>query len=98
MEREQKLTSEASREVREKLLKEVLVLEDRISAEEAELLETSEEMKELMMERRNMKAEEWTDSDHRVVVSSQLAESGDHAHFDAGWERMPLRELLELLC
>ena len=68
--------SKATGRVREKLLKEVLVLEDRISAEVAELLETNEEMKKLMMERMNMKAEEWRDSDHCVVVSSQLAESG----------------------
>ena len=39
MERTQKLMSEALEDVREKLLQEVLVLDDRISAEEAEPVE-----------------------------------------------------------
>ena len=60
MERQQKLISGAPEEVREKLLQEVLVLED--SAEGAELFETSEEMNELMVERKT-KAEESRVSD-----------------------------------
>ena len=55
--------SGAPESFRVKLLLEVLVLEDRISAGEAELLETREDMKELMMERRKTKAEKWRDSD-----------------------------------
>ena len=39
-------------------------MEDRISAEEAELYETGEEMKELMMERWSTKSEEWRVSDN----------------------------------
>ena len=46
MERKQKLMSGTWEEVWDKLPQGVLVLEDRISAEEAELLEISEEVKE----------------------------------------------------
>ena len=63
VERKQNLMSGAPEEIGEKLLHEALVLDDRISAEEAELVEKSEEMKELMMECRTTKAEEWRVSD-----------------------------------
>ena len=77
MERKQKLMSGALEEVRDKLFQEVLVFEDRISAEEVELLETSEEMKDLMMGRRRTEAEEWRDSDNaQADVGCDLGELG----------------------
>ena len=76
-----KKMSGALEDVREKLLQEVLVLEDRISVEELELFEISEGMKELMMERRRTKAAGWRVSDVAGVggnwkVASQARSSG----------------------
>ena len=48
MARKQRLMSGASEEIRRKVFQDVLVLEDKISVE-IELLETSEEMRELVV-------------------------------------------------
>ena len=56
--------SEASEEIY------VLVLEDRISSAEIEFVETSEEMREPIVEEMNTKAKEWTVAVPRPRVSN----------------------------
>ena len=58
MERKQKLMSGGPEGIRRKLFQAVLVLEDRISAVETELLVASEEMRELKVEKERRKRRE----------------------------------------
>ena len=62
MERKQKLVSGAPEDLRKKVVKEIRILDDRISAEEAELFEERVEVEELLKEGRT-KAEEWRASE-----------------------------------
>ena len=71
MERKQKLMSGAPGELRGKMFQEMKVLEERISAQEIDLLEKHQAMKELLKERRSTEVEEWTDT---VVVGCEVAQ------------------------
>ena len=61
MERKQRLIGEVP-ERREKFCQEIGVLDDRISAEEMELLEKRQAMEEPLKERRKTEVEEWRDT------------------------------------
>ena len=70
MERKQKLMGGAQEDPREKLFKEVRILDDRISVEEAEVHDDRAETEELLKERKRTKADELRASD---AVRSDVA-------------------------
>ena len=59
MERKHKVDQEKSLKFREKFCPEIRVSDDKISAEELDLLEKKKAMEELLKERRNTEVEEW---------------------------------------
>ena len=59
MERKQKLMSGAPEDLRENIFQESRVLDERISAEEVDVLEKKQAMKELLKERSRTEVEEW---------------------------------------
>ena len=70
MERKQKLIGEIL-EFREKFCPEIRVSDDKISAEELDLLEKKQAMEELLNERRNTEVEAWRDT---VVTGGEVAQ------------------------
>ena len=80
VERKQKLRSGAPEEIPRKVLQDVLVKEDRISAVETELLETGEQMRELTVEKRKTKAEGWRAPDTAPVGLDGKAVCGAQKH------------------
>ena len=84
MERKQKLVSGVPEDLRERLFKEVRILDDRISAEEAELCEKRAEMVDFLKESRRTKAEERRASGAVRSDVAQRAASGAQRVQDGG--------------
>ena len=83
MERKHKLMCGASECLREKILQDIRVLGERISAEEVELLEKEQAMKELLKERMKNRVEEWRDTD--VAKSGGYSEGWVSKLQSGGW-------------
>ena len=84
--------SGAPENLRAKLFQEIRVLDDRISAEEVELLEKKkeeEEMRELWSQRRRTKVEGWRDTDAEGEVTERAASGSQSSKAEVGHSNVP---------
>ena len=90
----QKLMSGAPEKNREKFCQEIKDLDDRISAEEVELLDKKKEMRELVQERRRTKVEGWRDTDAAEgEVAQKAAFRSQNSEAEVGYSNVPEAEV-----